>query len=467
MKVTSVRSDEVRAILTALIVHDEVLSVVHSRLGEEKRPFEDKYSNTICQWCRAYYTRYQKAPKKHIKQIFHRFADKVQDEDTVALIEVFLSRLSKDYEGVAQEMNQKYILDVASSYFERVRLQRHTESIQSALDNRELEEAKAQVSGYQPLDFSSTAWSNPFDEDSVRKTLRYFEKDRSLIQWPGDLDRFLSRHFERDGFISFVGPEKRGKSFWLLETVYQSLRQRRKVLFYGIGDMSEEQYNRRLYGRILRKPYDQACEVAIPRTLEKQKEGLPRVSFKREWRECPTIPEVLRAADKLRQVTECKELPIKTRCVAADVVRASDVEREALEFARSGWVPDVVVIDYADLLLHEPHAKGMDFRHQENEKWKILRRISLQLHCLVVTATQAAASSYDAKTIRKKDFSEDKRKNAHVTGMIGINQTPDEHQLGLYRLNWTLLRDGRWAETQTIYTAGELAIACPCIVSQL
>lgn len=467
MRLTSVKSDEERAIVTALIVHDAVLGTVHSKLGKERSPFENKWSNTVCQWCRAYYERYQKAPRKHIKQLFAKFSERVQDEDSVALIEAFLSRLSKDYEQLAAEQNEKYLLDVASNYFKRVRMSRYAEALQQSLEDRDLEEAESQMASYEPIDFSSRAWGNPFDEATIKRTINYFKESRSLIRWPGDLDRFLSPHFERDGFIVFLGTEKKGKSFWELETVYLALKQRRKVLYYVIGDMSEDQANRRLYGRVLRKPYDEACEVRIPTAIKKQKEGLPQVEFKTEFRETPSIREVMDAADKLRQMTSSKELPIRTKCVAAGVLSASDIERDAKQFAKEGWVPDVVVVDYLDLLAPEPHTTRQEFRHQVNESWKVMRRISLDLHCLVVGATQAAASAYDVKTIRKKDFSEDKRKAAHVTGMLGLNQTADEKELGLYRLNWTFLRDGRWSDSQTIWTAGELAIACPCVVSRL
>jgi hypothetical protein len=84
-----------------------------------------------------------------------------------------------------------------------------------------------------------------------------------------------------------------------------------------------------------------------------------------------------------------------------------------------------------------------------------------------VGATQAAARAYDQWLIRKGDFSEDKRKNAHVTGMIGINRTAAEKKKGIYRLNWVFLRDGVWTETQCVWTAGNLALGCPAMRSLL
>ncbi len=466
MKITTVKSDEERSILIACIVHDDVLATVHTKLGEEKRPFENKWSNTILQWCRLYFTKYQKAPRKHITQLFAKFSEKVNDEDAVSLIESFLSRLSKEYEGLAAEMNEKFLLDQASRYFSRVRLSRHVDALQADLENRDLDEAKAKMTAYESLDFSMEDWANSFDKSTIIETMRYFENDRNLIAFPGKLGKFLSAHFERDGFIAFAAPEKRGKSFWLLETVYRAIRQRRKVLYYVLGDMSLSQANKRLYSRITRLPMV-AGSLQIPEKILLKEDFQYKVRFKSEAKDRLSVPKILEAASELCKRTASKELPFKIRCVGAGVISASMIEQDVKQLAQRDWVADVVVIDYADLLAPEPHSRTQEYRHQVNETWKVLRRTSLDMHCLVVTATQAAASSYDAKVIRKKDFSEDKRKNAHVTGMLGINQTSEEKKDGVYRLNWIFLRDGEWADTKMVWTAGNLGIACPCIVSTL
>ena len=181
-----------------------------------------------------------------------------------ALIESFLTRLSKDNpKALARELNEKYTLDLASSYFERVRLARCSESLQQAVENRDLVEARKALTEYQTFDFSSTAWNDPFTEDSINQTLKYYAENRSLIQFPGALNSFLSPYFERDGFVAFQAPEKRGKSYWLMECVYLALKQKRKVLYYGLGDMSQTQYNRRLYSRVTRLPWKPG-EVRTP-----------------------------------------------------------------------------------------------------------------------------------------------------------------------------------------------------------
>ena len=117
---------------------------------------------------------------------------------------------------------------------------------------------------------------------------------------------------------------------------------------------------------------------------------------------------------------------------------------------------DVVVIDYADLLATDSRD---DFRHRENLKWSNLRGLAQIFNCLVVTATQSDANSYSARTITKKHFSEDKRKLAHVTGMIGLNQTESEERDEEMRLNWVVLRRGKRGASVTVQTDFEVCRA--------
>jgi len=129
-----------------------------------------------------------------------------------------------------------------------------------------------------------------------------------------------------------------------------------------------------------------------------------------------------------------------------------------------GFVPDMIAIDYADLLV--PEAKT-EFRHQQDNIWKGLRNLSQEKHCLVVTATQADARSYDQDLLRLSNFSEDKRKNAHVTAMYGLNQdTKDrEKRLGITRINEIVIREGDFSNNNIVYVLQNLKRGRPFLGS--
>jgi hypothetical protein len=107
--------------------------------------------------------------------------------------------------------------------------------------------------------------------------------------------------------------------------------------------------------------------------------------------------------------------------------------------AENGFIPDVVIVDYADILA--PERSGLEARAAENERWARLRKLSQDFHCLVIVATQTNTDSYTKETITRKNFSEDKRKLAHVVGMIGLHQTEEEKKAMKMRLSWVLHRE--------------------------
>lgn len=129
---------------------------------------------------------------------------------------------------------------------------------------------------------------------------------------------------------------------------------------------------------------------------------------------------------------------------------------------KEGWVPDVVVVDYADLL-SLPH--GMEKREGIDETWRRLRRLSQDYHCCLVTATQGDAASYRTNLIRASNFSDSRTKNDHVTAALGLNVGDEDRDKGVTRVNWLKRRDAEYSENWQIAVAGCLAIGCPLMVS--
>lgn len=459
------KADDERTLLVAMILHTPVLEQIALNLPGNLKPFRSKWSNVIAGWCLTYFHQYQKAPRKAVRSLFTEYAAKSRDTEAVEIIESFLVGLSEEFAEKPAEVNKDFLVDLASRYFRKVKLERTVREMEAALDKDDLDFAEAALAAYSGVSFGTSDWIDPTLSEVVLESLQNLD-NQPLIQWRGDLGKFLSSYFERDGFISFVGPEKRGKSFWLLETVWQAMLQRRRVLYYVVGDMSKKQVIRRMVTRAIRRPL-RAGTVLRPIKITRGDKGAKVEVDPRTYPEPVPHSEAVRIMQSLLQKTGAKESRLKLRCVGPSLLTATDIERDVRIFCNSGWVPDVVVVDYADNLAPELSTKGMDYRHQVNETWKVMRRISSDWHLLFVTATQAAASAYVNSVIRKSDFSEDKRKNAHVTGMLGINQTSEEKGQGIYRLNWVFLRDGGWSDNDVVWTGGCLGLACPCIVSVL
>lgn len=79
-------------------------------------------------------------------------------------------------------------------------------------------------------------------------------------------------------------------------------------------------------------------------------------------------------------------------------------------------------------------------------------------HALVITATQANALAYEAKTLGMKHFSRDKRKLAHVTGMFALNQTMVEKERQIMRYNWIVLRESDFNVARCLHVGTAFAV---------
>lgn len=122
-------------------------------------------------------------------------------------------------------------------------------------------------------------------------------------------------------------------------------------------------------------------------------------------------------------------------------------------------------IDYMDILAPVP-GFAKDERDATNKTWKQTKALAQETSSLVITATQADAGSYERRSQTRRNFSTDKRKYAHVDGLVAINVTDQEREMGLLRLAWLAKRRGKYSTRRECYVAGNLAIASPAILAK-
>jgi len=463
MRINKKNSDQERRILIGMIVDPIVLGRIASKW--QHRMFKSKWANIVAKWCLSYYKRYDKAPMKHIEGLFETWSAKTKDKSTINLVDKFLSSLNEEYEELGEESNSDYIIDIAGSYFNQVRIERLIESVESDITEGRTNEAHGRLIGYNKVDMGVGEGIDILqNEEAIREA--FADKGESLIEFPGALGQFFKGALEREGFVAFMGKKAVGKSFWLQEMAYQGMLQRRKVAFFEIGDMGQNQTMRRLMSRVTRHPR-KACVIEYPTKLKRNKR---RRKIIRDWDE----KEFKRNLSWRRARKACKKLMekrikskdsyFKLSCHFNSTLSVNGIQSILQDWEREeGWIPDMIVIDYADILNME--YPGMEGRDTIDKTWKQLRALSQRQHCLLMTATQSDAASYDRETMKMKNFTDDRRKIDSVTGMIGINQTLDEKRKGLMRLNWISLRDDGFFALDVVYVYGCLAVANPAVKS--
>jgi len=462
MKSTKRDTTHERRILTGMVVDSRLLGHIADKW--DGAMFNSRWSNIVGEWCVEHFRSYGKAPQDSIEPIFEGWAEGQQDKEVVEIVDRFLSGLSGEYKQLSKESQSEFLVDKAADYFNKVRLNKLIKKVESSLERGKGKEAMDQLQSFHKLEMGNGAAVSVMRDKQV--LMDAFQKQTEpLIKYPQALGNFFGNSLERDGLIAFMGPEKRGKTFWLMDIAWRAAIQRRRVVFFAVGDMSQDQMMRRFATRAARRPLE-ACKFKYPTTLMKdpdldaeithdERETTSRLSWQQAYK---SMRKVLKT--KIRSDDDYLKMSVHPN----SSISVTGIAAILSEWERDGWTPDVVVIDYADILAPPP-GQHEDTRAQTNGTWKQLRALSQSRHCLVVTATQSDAASYSTDTVKKQHFSEDKRKLAHVTGMIGLNANDTEKSNGLMRLNWIVRRESAFAESQCVHVAGCLAIANPAIRS--
>lgn len=461
MRSRRVQGGHERQVLIAMIVNRPVLSAVSAKW--EPGMFSSKWANIIGGWCVKHFRQYKKPPGKDIVTIFEDWSEaKERDKETVQLIDKFLASLSAEYASLKKELNVDYIMDLAGNYFTKVKQKQLGESIIAAVEEGNLTEVEELVQKYSKVDVSSSEGTDLFAEPNVMEKA-FDAKREPLITYEHGLGVFYGDALERDGFIAFMGMEKVGKTWCLMDVAWTAILQHKKVAFFEVGDLSRDQVVRRFAVRAAQVPMKPRV-VSIPTNIIYDEEAGPIVNFEekkfKKGLDYSTAWEAMQLFIKKNKI-EPNALRISTHPNSS--ISILGVQSIIDSWERQGWVPDVVIIDYADIL--EPISGQVDSRDQINATWKKMRAMSQEYHCLVVTATQVKASAYEDETLGKMHFSEDKRKFAHVTGMVGLNQTNKDKRAGVVRYNWTVLREEEFIETQCCYVAPCLSLGTAVALS--
>jgi len=489
-----------RRIIIGLIISTDYLQEIVPLWNP--RYIESVTARMIASWCIAYYQQYRKAPAKDIEGIFMEQA-KTLSRGQIEDIEQILSGLSEEYDRT-EKFNYQYLIDQTKRHFKEQNLREHAQSIQNAIDSGNVTEAENLALSFAPHAVEDANIVDPF-ESAVAVRKAFEDVNQPLIQFPKALGEFWNHELARDSFVALMGPEKRGKSFWLMELAMQGVRSNCNVIFFQAGDMSENQQRRRLYTYLAgrsHKPHlcterlvpvvdcwynqidtcdeaERECDHGIlingtaQHTVTKEMLMQARDNFPEylPCRNCSkfkgavwlekqqavkplTWKEAYKHAQRWKKKTSKKmklaTYPNETLSMVEIRTRLDILEK------KEGFVPDVIIVDYADIMTPDPDCSRLEKREQINKLWQRFRRLSQERHCLVITATQAATTAYNKASITMDDFSDSKTKHAHVTATFSLNQTQEEKQLGIMRIGKLVVREDEFDVSKQVHVVQHL-----------
>lgn len=313
--------------------------------------------------------------------------------------------------------------------------------------------------------------SRPFINLNGAAGYKFERTPDSMFDFGGDLGRFFGNVIQRKRLLALMGPEKRGKSYWLLEFAYQAFLSGHRVAIFSVGDMDEQDIRERWASRLTGRP-EVDDRVAIPGGVniigEEPRQEAEATAVANRRMKAWTPGEVAREQKRIEKahgVKHPRDTLVRVYEHPMLSITADEIAAEMKAASYTGWDVDVIVIDYADILAAPSGVR--EERDQINRTWMDLRKMSQELNACVISATQTDAESYTTHTMSMKNFSNDKRKLAHAFAMIGLNQTEREKEQDVMRLNYVVRRKGKFTESQCVHVAACRSIANIAMHSQL
>lgn len=450
-----------RQVLVGMLVSRVVLGPIAARWPEAGL-FASKWANLVGSWAVSHYRRYDgKAPGQAIEHYYKTWAA-TGDTETADLVEGLLVGLSDEAERLKSRLSPDHLLDVANDLFERVHIKRLIEQADAYLETGQPAKARELLSRSRKVEIGLGAGINVLTDDAAFQSALE-DLPESLISYPDALGNFFGKSLYRGAFVAFMGKAKIGKSYLLQDLAWQAVEQGRNVAYFELGDSSQPDVLQRFAARMCGRPLD-LQRYSVPTWMETSgtREPPQLRCDRRETHHALTVVE--ERATRRRWAERVGADRFKLSCHPSGSVGVAGVETILEVWERDDWRPDIIICDYVDIMA-ATDAK-MEKRDQVNQTWIGLRSLSQKRRCLVVTATQIKAEGFDAWILDRSHFSEDNRKYNHVTGMVGINQTKQEKEAGVYRLNWLLGRQLTFSENKCVWTAGCLAIGSPFCLSQ-
>lgn len=503
-----------RSIITALIISSDFNKRINSYIRIEY--MQTQIAQIVTRWCLDYFKDYKKAPGKEIERIFTLESSNLTDEMS-ELINKFLSSISKEYSN--ELFDWEHILDRSIEYCKKQNASILAKKISSCVENDSIEEAYREIEKFNTQEIKADIDSSTAFDDEKNSLIFAEDYNKPLFGLRGKIGSMINEHLVRGGFICFFGEEKIGKSHILDTLALSASKGRCNVVLFDCGDNTEKQRRARLSVKLTGIPIDpKYCGTFQLPVLDCYSNQMKEC--KHEWRaggknapglfnidskgnkskltpeeaswdgyqicdECRRnghyhdfIPEIYwdevtiekplsrdkskESWDKLQKIMKGKDFKIK--CFSLESLTLSMIKSMLYYWKQEEFfVPDVIIVDYADALGSDNNKK-IEIE-QINEKWSGLRALSQEQDCLVITCSHVNRAGYDEELKSRKSVSADRRKLAHLTAAFSLNQKEEEKADGIMRIAVMLAREGEWNAHHQVRVLQSLRIGKPILNS--
>jgi hypothetical protein len=419
--------------------------------------FKASYSKTVYKWCQDFFNEFSVSPKQHIKDIYLNNKLSLQDdEETSDNISVLLQSLSKSYEE-SENINISFEITQCINYLKLRSLELLKDNIEDAVSSNSPEKAEAFISNYKRVEKPSGQGIDLLHDHN--KILEALTKEHNeIITFPGAVGNLIAPICRGD-FMSFFGPAKRNKSFFLWWTTELGMAQGNKLLYIPL-EMTEEQMIRRSWPSITGQPlYKRIVHSAHFEANEDGKYSIEQEENEMDGVNLEKIEDMQKKLRRLYRKGRIKIQPMINANISSIKTLCDNL------YYYDNFMPDAIIVDYADYMRPEKNAKVTDHRDSINNVWEGLRFLGLERNIAIITASHTEKKSFDSD-IRTSQASEDIRKINNVTCAISLNATNAEKANNIIRLGMMAIREGQFIDDQVVCLQC-LDLGRPCIDSRM
>lgn len=215
------------------------------------------------------------------------------------------------------------------------------------------------------------------------------------------LDAQMRGGLEEGNLAVVMAPAKRGKSHFLVNAGAAALTHGLNVAV-ATCELSERDYAQRFDARLTGIPIN---EIALNPTKH--------------------MSQIIHATNKLSANLHIRGWGSNTATVGDLYVWLKLLK------SRKGFKPDLIIVDYADLLNTTKRKRDAP---DLGEIYKALRQMAFDFNCRCWTASQSNRGSYHGKRIALQDVAEDLQKIQIADVIVGIGQTQREFDMNRSRM---------------------------------
>lgn len=422
-------------VLTVLCF-DEDAALLVRRLVEPKL-FENEMYKRIAQAAFEYIDETGKPPADHLPDLLEEVIAKATDVRADAY-KATLRMMRKAYKTI----NVEFVMSRLHDFVDTRRVKGAIVTAVKEVDAGRTDNAK------EAMEVVLRAGADVFDP-GVRfwlpqEALAFFDtKDEGLPLNIKPLDDAKIQPAPKELF-TFIAPTGKGKTWFLLYVAKQAIVHRKKTVFISL-EMSRERLSQRFIQayfsyrkRKLRDAAGKSGDHIAGRRFLKETDKKPGRETVRDRTQRklgrPTLDDAQARTDLAKLIREYgRRIPL----IIQQFPPASLTMRELQAYLDSldrlhHFRPEVVIVDYADLMQHDTNNLRIDLEHTYQQ----LRGLAIERNVAVVTASQAnrLGGKDDTKLITLDRVAESIGKVNVADNVLTYTQSRIEQQQGLARL---------------------------------